>query len=133
MDLFLQHFYYFRTLTETFFIESVLLKPEILDFRPVALEKKRQLCKAFLEFSKSQNILSLLSTSSKVSVTEVLVQQQAVDSSCAISFNRNCRCFPGYFPKFLVQQFHNIVIKLSTLQFSRVLGSRPQPYVLIKK
>ena len=28
-------------ISETFFIKSVLLKPEILDFRPVALEKKR--------------------------------------------------------------------------------------------
>ena len=34
---------------ETFFQESVFLKPEILDKRPVALEK-RQFCKGVLEF-----------------------------------------------------------------------------------
>ena len=59
---------------ETFFLKSVLLNPEVLDYKPVALENKRQFCKSTLEFLKFCNILSLLSTFRKVSVMEVLVQ-----------------------------------------------------------
>ena len=78
-----------------------------------------------LEFSKFQNIFSFLSTSRKVSVIEVLVHQQAVDlCSCAILSNGNCRCFAGYFPKFLVELFQNIVMKSSVMEFSRVPGCR---------
>ena len=47
MDFFLQYFYYFRTLTETFFIESVLLKSEILDFRPVSIREEEIALQSF--------------------------------------------------------------------------------------
>ena len=119
---------------ETFFLKSVLLNPEVLNYRPVALEKKRQFCRSTLEFLKFQNILSLLSTFRKVSVMEVLVQQQAVGCNRAILLNGNCICFCGYFPKFLMQLFQNINMKSSVMmEFSRVLGCRLQSYILIKK
>ena len=59
---------------DIFFLEPFLLKWEILDYRPVMLEKKVKLFKVFLNFSKFSNILSFLSTSRKVSVVEFFVR-----------------------------------------------------------
>ena len=73
---------------ETFFLESVLLMPEILDYRPVALKKKIKFCKGILNFSKFQNIFSLLSTPRKVSTVKPVQDYHSWDHSNVVVLNR---------------------------------------------
>ena len=98
----------FRTLTETFFLGVCPNKARNSRQQACSI-REEMISQRFLEFSKFQNILSLLSFSRKVSVMEFLVQQSPVACSSTISFNWNCICFPGYIPKILVVVFQNIV------------------------
>ena len=127
---------YFRTLTGNIFLGVCFVEARKSRLQACSIREETVLQRSFGIFEilkhPPENNLSLLRTSRKAFVMEVLVQWQAVDCSHATSLNGNCICFPGYFPKFLVQLFQNIVMKSSATKFNRVLGCRLQSYVSIK-
>ena len=102
------------------------MKPEILDYQACSIREEETVLERF--FGVLEILEHSLPSDQKVSVMEVLdwdfeiFRLGAVDCSWELSFNGNCRYFPGYFPKFLVQLFLNIVMTSSVMEFNRVLG-----------
>ena len=98
---------YFRKLAGNIFLGVFFDESEILNRRPVVLEKRDRSAKICLKLPKFQNILSFLSTSRKASIVEFLIRQQAAECSLEILSKREIYYihFSGYFPKFSYSNF----------------------------
>ena len=116
---------YFRTLTGNIFLGVFFVKLEILNCRLLTLEKRDRSPKTFLNMPKFQTILSFLSGSMKSICDKVFNPIGFRMQSCNfIQKELYYIHFSGYFPKILVQQFQNTLMRASVMAFRRALGCR---------
>ena len=114
---------FLRTHTGNIFLEVLFfVKPEILNCRLVASEKRDRSPNTFLKLPKFQNILDFLSSSRKESIVEFLIRQEAAKCSLAILLKGNSTTY-----------IQNTLMRASVMAFRRALGCRIQFCVFLKR